>query len=414
MRAATVRLPFARKTVTVRAVPRQKITAKLLATLTPGAIVRDATTPGFFAVGLRADPTVVALKVQADFRPGPRGTEARRRSTVRLTLGRWPELALDVARAEAMRVLAEVKAGRDPRPGAPDRSAWTVERLVSEYATDLRTRGKSERTVDDHRSRFDRYLGAWAAAPLASVTRTMAREAHARITREHGPVVANDTLRNFRAAFNWARKATDQGLGENPADAVSFNPQRARTEVLTFPDLPTWIARVRALSNPLRAAMHELGLFSGLRPGVLVALERAWVRLDASAIVVPAGRMKARVEFALPLSAHMADLVRRALLAGDVMFPRAPFVFPTRAQRSGEVVATQVWREAALPSETGHILRHMFSNACNQAGVSSVDRMLLMAQRVPGVEGMYLNDRALFRHLLGDQERVTAWLQAQL
>jgi integrase len=282
----------------------------------------------------------------------------------------------------------------------------------------MRVRGKAERTIEDIHARFARYLAEpWGELPITAVTRTMARDEHKRITREHGAVVANDTLRNFRAAFNWARKATDDlATADNPAEAVTFNPQRARTEVLTFPDLPTWLRKVRALGNPLRSVMHELGLFSGLRPGNLVGLERAWVRRDERAIVIPAGRMKKRVAFALPLSAHMLDLVDRALAAGDVLYRSSqPYLFPTRANkdRSGAVIATAVWKESDLPSETGHILRHMFSNACNAAGVSSVDRMLLMAQRVPGVEGMYLNDRALFSHLLGEQEKVSAYLLAQ-
>jgi integrase len=389
---------------------RAKLTAKLLATLQPGDLVRDSSLPGFFAT---VGPTgAVSLKVQADVRVGGK------RRTVKQTLGRFPALTLDAARVEATRVLAEAKAGRDPRGAAAPSAPWTVARLVDEYTADLRVQGKSQRTISDINDRFDRYLaGAWGELAVTAVTRTMARDEHKRITKEHGAVVANDTLRNFRAAFNWARKATDDlAEADNPAEAVTFNPQRARTEVLTFPDLPTWLRKVRALSNPLRAVMHELGLFSGLRPSNLVGLERAWIRRDERAIVIPAGRMKKRVAFALPLSTHMLGLVDRALAAGDVLYRSSqPYLFPTRANkdRSGPVIATAVWKEADLPSETGHLLRHMYSNACNAAGVSSVDRMLLLAQRVPGVEGMYLNDRALFAHLLGEQERVSAWLLAQ-
>lgn len=387
---------------------RARLTAKLLATLQPGDLVRDTHTPGFFCT---VGPTgAVSLKVQADVRI------AGRRMTIKQTLGRFPALSIDAARVEATRILAEAKAGRDPRAAPPvGAQPWTVDRLYTEYSDDMRTRGKAARTVAEYADRYERYLkGVWGAQLVSGVTRAQAREAHARIAKEHGPVVANDTLRNFRAAFNWARKATDFLAGaDNPAEAVTFAPQRARTEVLTFPDLPGWLARVRALPSPLRAIMHELGLFSGLRPGNLVGLERAWVRRADRAIVIPAGRMKKRVEFALPLSGHMLALVDRALAAGDVLFRSTqPYLFPTRRHKTREVCATQVWKERDLPSETGHILRHMYSNAAAQAGVSSVDRMLLMAQRVPGVEGMYLNDRALFARLLAEQERVTAWLLA--
>ncbi|MEO8184000.1 MAG: hypothetical protein ABI895_34700 [Deltaproteobacteria bacterium] len=87
---------------------------------------------------------------------------------------------------------------------------------------------------------------------------------------------------------------------------------------------------------------------------MLVALECAWLRLDDRAILIPHGRMKARVDFALPLSKHMVALVRRALkVAEEVLHPGAKYLFPTRAH-GGAVIATQVWKEKGLPNETGH------------------------------------------------------------
>ncbi len=393
-----------------RPAQRSKLTTRILEALPAGAIIRDSAVVGLFAERLESG---VALKVQADWRPGTRTGKARDRKTIKVTLGRWPALTLDAARAEAMRLLAEVKAGRDPRLSTASAGAPTVGKLYAEWLADLRQRGKAERTASDAQARYDRYLSAWAELPVATITRAMARDEHARITREHGPVVANDTLRNFRAAYNWARKAWDAPLGDNPAEAVAYNQQRARKDVLTFPDLPGWLARCRALENPLRAVMHELGLFSGLRPGALVALERSWVRLEAKAVEIPAGRMKARRPFALPLSGHMIGLVQRALEVSATMYPSAPYLFPTRSTDGRRVIATQVWKERTLPSETGHVLRHMYSNAAQMAGVASVDRMLLLAQKVPGVEGLYLQERALFERLLAEQERVSAYLIAQ-
>lgn len=74
------------------------------------------------------------------------------------------------------------------------------------------------------------------------------------------------------------------------------------------------------------------------------------------------------------------------------------------------MVATQVWKERTLRGEAGHILGHTYSTVANAAGVTSDNRMLLMAQKVLGVEGVYLQERALFEALRGEQERVTAQL----
>lgn len=66
------------------------------------------------------------------------------------------------------------------------------------------------------------------------------------------------------------------------------------------------------------------------------------------------------------LSALMVGIIERALAVGDVLYPNSAWLFPTRATRDdpkhgirkGDVIATQVWCEKSLPSETGHLLRH--------------------------------------------------------
>jgi len=388
----------------------QKLTARVLGTLQPGDRVRDTVVRGLFAEAGKTG--AVSLKLQADLRQGPKNGVARKPETIRMTLGRFPEVALDAARGKAMAVLAEIKAGVDPREQPAEQAAtvesWTVGRMRDEYVKDLRIRQKAARTIDDLGELFTRYLADWLELPAAAVTKAMARERHALITTNHGPVSANYAIRAFRTCFNFAKRAADAPLGENPAEAVTYHPQRSREAVILFHDLPGWLTKVRKLKNPLRAAMHELGLFSGLRPGTLVALERAWLKLDQKAIVIPAERMKGRKEFALPLSEHMIELVRSALAAGDVLF-RSPqaYLFPTR-DADEAVIATQVWKERTLRGETGHILRHTYSTLANAAGVTSANRMLLMGQKVPGIEGVYLQEQALFEAMRVEQERVTA------
>ncbi len=94
------------------------------------------------------------------------------------------------------------------------------------------------------------------------------------------------------------------------------------------------------------------------------------------------------------------------MAAAAVLHPGAPWVFPTRNKR-GQRMHTKVWKEKALPSETGHILRHTYRTLAHAAGVSSTDVQLLMDHTVPGVTGVYLHDRALFGHLSEQQETIS-------
>jgi len=140
-----------------------------------------------------------------------------------------------------------------------------------------------------------------------------------------------------------------------------------------------------------------------------VTLRREWIKLEKSTISIP--KMKSGRPFDLPLSQYMCTIVEDALRAGNVMHPGSPWLFPAR-NRQGALIATRCWKEKALPSETGHILRHNYRTAAKRAGVDTVDARLLMDHTVPGIDGVYVHSAALFERLLEQQELVTAHMQS--
>jgi integrase len=370
--------------------------------------VRDTAVTGLM---IEVYKTCKSYKVQKDLWTGERG---RRRlvKTVRKTLGTTDDITLEEARTRAQELIVQIKRGEDPnaRPyWGTDAGAWTVERMYQEYAADMRTRECNERSALDLIYRLNLYLPDWKKIPITDIKKSMARERHAQISRQRGKRVANQAFRDFRAAYNLALRIVDDpdALGDNPTVAITWNKERAANRVIMPEDMPDWWNRLKTAPNPLRRTMHELGLYSGLRPGTLVSLRREWIKLDKRAISIP--RMKSGRAFDLPLSQHMVDIVQRALKAGDVMYPGSPWLFPSR-KRTGEVIATQCWKEKALPSETGHILRHTFRTAAKRAGIDTVDARLLMDHTVQGIDGVYIHSNALFDRLLAQQEIVSAHL----
>lgn len=349
-----------------------------------------------------------SYKIQRDLWTGQRG---RRRlvKTVRYTLGNAEELNLEEARIRAQEMLAQVKRGIDPHAkDLVSSSDWTVQRMYEEYQNDLRTRDKSQRGIEDVIKRLDCYLPKWKEIPINEIKRSMAREEHKRITQNHGPVVANQSMRVFRAAYNFALKVADDpdSLPPNPVIAVTFNKERGSNRVLLPDEMPEWWQKVQAISNPIRRDMHTLGILSGLRPGTLVSLRREWIKLKESAISIP--RMKSGRSFDLPLSAYMVKLVQQIIDTGDVLYPNSPWLFPTRSSITRQVLRTQVWKEKTLPSQTGHILRHTFRTIAQRACIDKIEARLLLDHRVPGIDGVYIHEKALFDRLLATQETMTA------
>jgi integrase len=147
-----------------------------------------------------------------------------------------------------------------------------------------------------------------------------------------------------------------------------------------------------------------------LRPGTLVSLRREWLNLNDRAIVIP--RMKSGRSFALPLSAYMVELVKRVIAAGDILYADTPWLFPTRANSSRDVIATQVWKEKTLPSETGHILRHTYRTVAQRVGIDRINSRLMLDHAVPGIDGVYVHEKALFDGLLETQDKMTEHLLA--
>lgn len=407
-----------------------KLTARVLDRLQPGDRVRDTVVRGLFAEAGKTG--AVSLKIQADLRRGPRNGVARAPETVRMTLGRHPELAIDAARGRAMALLADIKSGVDPREtGAAGVVAggatWTLEEAYRQYGVE---RPGQERTLADMRARLDRYLPDWKSRPIASITAAEFRERYykiqadvaagvylpkgrARSEKATGARSANAVLGDLRAVWRLAAGVFRLAEIDSPTRGVGKRTkERPVHQVIAPGGLGAWWQRVRALP---RREMHLLGLLSGLRPANLVSIERAWIDLPRRVVTFPAERMKGRRVFDLPLSAPMVEVIERALARSEVLFPVEAgnrWLFPTYSRDRKSVIATQTWYEGSPGAEiiTGHGLRHTYSNVAESVGVPNNRRLLLLAQRVPGIAGRYLDDRALWGELLEAQERISARL----
>lgn len=372
--------------------------------------LRDSTLPGFF---VDVNKNSKSYKVQADLYVGERG---RRRlvRTVRKTLGRVGEVALDDARVRAMGLLADIKRGVDPAKQTIRAEGWTVGQLWDEYEADMTARQLAPVSVSGFRYALTKYLADWRNLSIAEVKRSMCRSRHGLLTQKHGKTPANRSLQAFRTAYNFAMRVIDDpdSLPPNPTAAVTFHRERSSDKVILPDDLPRWWAMVCSLNNPVRRCMHQLGLFSGLRPGRLVTLEKDWVDLDHRAIRIP--RMKSGRRFDLPLSNRMLSIVNEVLEVGTALYGENPYVFPSRSNDGRRVIATATWKEKALPSETGHILRHTYRSVAKLADVDDVDAKLLLDHKVQGMDGVYLSERALFGRLLKQQSTISSHLERNL
>ena len=378
--------------------------------------IRDGKIAGFFVA---VNMTCKSYKIQADLWQGPSGRRTLVR-TVRHTIGTTETHSLAEARNIAAGLLSKIKRGIDPSP--PKRQArdgadlmvvngdpvgWDMDELMLNYQAVLAAEEKSERSIQNVEEARVRYLKRWRGRMVVDIRKRDARELHAYITANHGKVVANQAMRYFRAAYNIAERLSDdkEAFEYNPVKGVFFHKERASNRVILPQLIFDWWRKLEMLPNPLRQEMHKLSILSGLRPGTAVSIKRDWLNLPACAIHFP--KMKTSEEgFDLPLSWQMVECIQRALDISQMLYPESEWLFPTRAKdRSATHIKTP--RENSMPSETGHILRHTHRNIAQSLGVSSINAKLLLDQKIPGIDGVYIHDAALFGPLLHDQQKIS-------
>ena len=152
------------------------------------------------------------------------------------TLGSYPILGLAGAREAARQLLAKVELGADPaaeRRAAASREVLWLGDLLKQYVEEWAKPRKRTWTFD---AWVASHLGGLSIEPAETLRRRDLKLAHADITRDGKPVLANRWLEVIRAAYNWAIREEVLDCA-NPATMIRPNVERPRERVLTEGEL---------------------------------------------------------------------------------------------------------------------------------------------------------------------------------
>ncbi|WP_347710382.1 hypothetical protein [Ancylobacter sp. WKF20] len=137
---------------------------------------------------------------------------------------------------------------------------------------------------------------------------------HDEITAEHGPYIANGSMRTLRAVYNHARKAHRYLPTDNPASAVYWNSEQRRSTAMGLNDLPQWFQQVAALPNPIRREFHMFSLLSGSRPtAALMEAKPHHLDLRRRVLHIPRPKGGADRAFDVPLLRQMVLCLLRLM-----------------------------------------------------------------------------------------------------
>ena len=309
----------------------------------------------------------------------------------RVTLGQYPMVGLEDARARATELLSRSKHGINPvkeLARAATSRRFTVAALAQRYLADyvhsrqMRSASRTESALKVHivpclgHELVDRLTRDHVRELLTRSRDRIANRKTGRGRRSLGGIEAARTaIVVLRAMITWAIDEELVVRRDNPAAKMIRNlpPKQAKERVLSLEE-------ARAVWRAAEAAgyafgMHaQLMLLTGCRAGEWAKALWQWVDLEQGLFVIPASAYKSQRVHVVPLVPQAVEILRRMPRghAGDFIFSNGKGAIPVKG--IGKFYRTRLIREiiadrgeAFTQSFTSHDLRRTVATRLAEA-----------------------------------------------
>jgi integrase len=313
---------------------------------------------------------------------------------VRVKLGTFPAMSIEVARKECRAVRVSLDKKQDPsierekRKGA-DTFKTLAEDYLSIYAAKKRSQGETRRILE--REWFP-VIGAMKAGEVERLTITKVLEDIA--VKREAPVAANRALAAVRGVYNWA--VTSGRLERTPIVKMKrLGEEEARTRFLNIDEIRAlWLALpALPISDEVRDIVR-LCLITGQRVGEVSGLPKSEVNADAKLWLLPKERAKNGVAHTIPLSDEAMEII------GPRMKGRGRYVFPGRLSGAEPILASVPNRairrnleRIGIPPFTVHDLRRTVNTHMARLKIDAQTRSRVLnhisAKKASVTEGVY-------------------------
>lgn len=226
----------------------------------------------------------------------------------RMTLGRWPLISVENARAMAMEALRECRAGRNPTKTMQGTLPTLAEALTS-YCNDKRLKPTSRARYD---SMIRIHFTPWKDQPVTALTGTAFSEHCHQFAKSNGAVIVEVGRGLMGAMIRYLNAVYDLQL-ENPFHklaAAGLMPERSkpRARVLREDGLAQWRKAVDLCGDMQRDYLLLL-LYTGLRRGEAMNLTCDAITFEAGVISIP--DTKNGKAHSLPITPAMDEILQR-------------------------------------------------------------------------------------------------------
>jgi integrase len=190
----------------------------------------------------------------------------------RVTIGKYPYISIEQARAKATEINAMIAQGKNPNaPMREVKAEMTLQELFQLYID--RWAKPRKKTWQEDIDKFKRYLltgNALGKKRLSQITRNDIALLHAAIGTRR-PITANRVLALISSIYG---RAMEWGLWEkaNPAQGIRKFPERSRDRFIQSDELPRFFVALAQEPNEMLQDYFMLLLLTGVRRSNLMAM----------------------------------------------------------------------------------------------------------------------------------------------
>lgn len=310
---------------------------------------------------------------------------------IRHTIGKFgAPWNVDSARKEALRVMTELAASKDPTEAKRKlKEELTVAELFDKYEADRIKAGK--RSVVAMREQYERYIGSmpdlpakkhgrkrekpeggvdWSKRKISEITHEAVESLHSNIVNLGKGTTANRVHELIRAMFGYA--VSKRLIKENPAEHVTPAPEIERVRALQDDELNVFMAALAETAQPWQDYFTLL-LFIGYRSNAVASMQWSDLDLEAGIWRVRGEKSKNGEPIVLPVAGMALDVLLKRqqeklssgvwVFAGDGL--DGHITSPEKAWK-------QLLKRAGISDFRKHDLRHTLASWMINNGVNSL------------------------------------------
>lgn len=296
--------------------------------VTPQVDVTDGTVPGLFVRLGNGDTATWSLQLRVAGEGGVSGRGHRRKGRKhRLTLGTYPAMSIEAARAKANELRDKANKGENPvavLEGAATACGPTVRDLSKVFMKEyVDSRGLD--SASKYEMAFDTHINPQVGEELAEfLTREQVRKVMdaARVKRKRPPgrgggyiggvEAARTAMGVFRHMYSWGMDEGKLNRKDNPVSKITKNlPKKKEGEVVLSLREARIVWDASEMTGYPFGSQTQLQLLTGTRLDELASARVEWIDMNEALLIVSADEYKSDHVHVVPLVPQAIEILKR-------------------------------------------------------------------------------------------------------